>query len=92
MTNDPIDQPELRWTDDNPFCDLPHGFEFHLDYFDRFVLQTFRREDQGRFSSFVLMYWLELGRQPRREDDEEDGSEDSPGLPPTTHHLPPTSP
>jgi hypothetical protein len=91
-------QSKLQWTDDNPFCDLPHGFEFHLDYFDRFVLQTFRREHQGRFSFLLLVYWLEsrsdsresfwlrLGKLATPEDGE------SPGLPPTAHRPLPTSP
>lgn len=59
------------WTDDNPFCDLPHSFEFHLDYLNRFVLQAFRENDRDRFSGFLLMCWLELGRQPERGDDDD---------------------
>lgn len=46
------------WTDDNPYSDLPHGFEFHLDYLHRFLAHPIRRNHgTGRYSE-LLMYWL----------------------------------
>jgi len=80
-------QSKPQWTDDNPFCDLPHGFEFHLDYFDRFVLQApWRRDDQAHFS-WLLTSWLQDRNQPWREGDKDEEDEeggDSPGLPSET--------
>lgn len=88
MKNDSISQSEPSWIDDNPFHDLPHGFEFHLDYFDRFVLQApGRRSDQTHFS-WLLTSWLQDRNQPWRESDkdqENEEGEDSSGLPPTAH-------
>lgn len=73
------------WIDDNPFCDLPHGYEFHLDYFDRFVLQApWRRGDQAHFS-WLLTSWLENRNQPWRKSNKDEEGEDSPGPPSIAH-------
>lgn len=87
MNDDSVAQPEHRWIDDNPFCDLPHGYEFHLDYFDRFVLQApWRRGNQADFW-WLLTSWLQDRNQPWYESDkdkEDEEGEDSPGLPSET--------